>query len=288
MKNIYDEIGLVSKRHYREISRFTNPLKLHFGIDRVWRNFHHKDGTYSVIGNHPPLAEVFFGQQLYMGHPFFRNPRYFCSGYLLPDLLHQADYEETQGRLRDGGDCFHVMICLIKHDQGITEYGFASSRFRPGFESVYLNHHPSIIRFISAFEEDCQDLIQKAVEGRIDIAAVIGAKYHERPEIPDNLLVPKGGFEFLAAMERDPERLRALLSLTGSEKASLRHYLKGSSTQQIGKKLFRSPRTIETHLENAKSKLGVNTRSQLFDILAPYRDFIKGCLRILFRRLTLG
>lgn len=274
MKNIYDEIGLVAKSNYRKITQFTESLKLSLGIDRFWRNFHRMDGSYSVLGNYPPLAEVFFGQNLYMGHPFFRDPKFFSSGYLLPELLHQRDYDETQGKLKDGGDCYHVMIYLVKHPQGITEYGFASSVYRPGFESVYLNSLHLIMRFIEAFDENFKEDIRKADEQRINIAMLIGGKYHEKPQLPKTILAPEDEFLLLTALEGDPDKKSGLLTLTESERVCLRHYLKGSTTKEIGEKLFRSARTIESHLEHAKSKLCVNSRSKLFDVLLPYKDLI--------------
>lgn len=273
-KNIYDEIGEVAKRDYRKISLFTQQLKASLGIDRFWRNFHRMDGSYSVLGNYPPLAEVFFGQNLYMGHPFFRHPRFFSSGYLLPELLNQRDYDETQGKLKDGGDCYHVMIYLVKHPHGMTEYGFASSVYRPGFESIYLNSQHLIMRFIEAFDQNFKYLILEADEKRINVAELIGEKYHEKPDLPKTILAPDEEFHFLAAMELDPDKRRGLLTLTESEKCCLRHYLHGSTTKEVAQKLFRSSRTIEAHLETAKSKLCVNTRSKLFDALSPYRDSI--------------
>ncbi len=273
-KNIYDEIGVVAKRNYQRISNFTQQLKLSLGIDRFWRNFHRMDGSYSVLGNYPPLAEVFFGQNLYMGHPFFRNPRFFSSGYLLPELLNQRDYDETQGRLKDGGDCYHVMIYLVKHPHGVTEYGFASSIYRPGFESIYLNSHQLIMRFIDAFDQNFIDDIREADERRINIAELIGKKYHDKPDLPKTILAPDEEFQFLAALEINPDKKKGLLTLTESERVCLRHYLHGGTTKEIAKKLFRSPRTIETHLEHAKGKLCVNTRSKLFDALISYKDSI--------------
>jgi DNA-binding CsgD family transcriptional regulator len=272
--NIYDLIGIVSKRNYRELSKFTEPLKLSFGIDRFWRNFHRTDGSYSVLGNYPPLAEVFFGQNLYRGHPFFRNPSFFTTGYLLPELLHQRDYDETQGRLKEGGDCFHVMIYLEKNEQGITEYGFASSQYHVGFEATYLNNLKLIMQFTKAFDDNFRNFIQKADEERINMGKLIGNIYLEKPKLPKTILAPDDEYQFLAALEKDPDKRRGLLDLTQSERICLRHYLKGSTTKEIAKTLFRSSRTVEMHLENAKGKLCVNTRSKLFDALIPFRDLM--------------
>lgn len=273
MKNIYDEIGRPSKTNYDKLCKLTEPLKLFFGIDRFWRNSHRKDGSYTVLGNCPPVAETFFGQNLYRGHPYFRNPRFFQSGYALPELLHSQEYEETQGQLRGDGDCHHVLIYIQKQEEGFVEYGFATSKPRLGFEAVYLNHLRAIGKFTEAFEKNAAPLIREADEYRVNISHLIGPKY-QKPQLSGTILVPDQELNFLSAIEGNPERIQGLLSLTHCERACLRHYLSGKTTLEIAKHLYRSPRTIEAHLESAKAKLGVNSRSQLFEILIPFQSVL--------------
>lgn len=272
--NIYDHIGKPSKKYYREICRLTEPLKLFLGVDRFWRNSHGIDGSYSVLGNCPPVAESFFGQKLYIGHPYFRNPRYFQSGYTLPELLNSQEYEETQGRLRKEGDCHHVLIYIQKHEHGFVEYGFAASRLHKGFEMIYLNHLQMISKFITSFEANANKLIRDAEQFAITMPALIGAKYLEKPVLNGTILVPDKELQFLASLEKTPERVQGLKALTKCERLVLREYLSGCSTKVIAQKLFRSPRTIESHLEHIKSKIGVNSRSMLFEILLPFREVL--------------
>lgn len=54
--------------------------------------------------------------------------------------------------------------------------------------------------------------------------------------------------------------------LTMRELECLCLYMKGGSAKSIAKVLSLSPRTIEDHLENTKSKFGVNRRSELLDL----------------------
>ena len=54
--------------------------------------------------------------------------------------------------------------------------------------------------------------------------------------------------------------------LTVRELECLRLYMKGGSAKSIAKVLSLSPRTIEDHLENTKSKFGVNRRSELLEL----------------------
>jgi DNA-binding CsgD family transcriptional regulator len=273
-KNIYDQIGQASRKHSKALKKLTEPLHLFLGVDRFWRNFHRADGFYSVVGNHPPTAEAFFGQQLYLGHPYFRNPLFFKSGYVLPELFNDKDYETTQGKLKKEGECFHVFIVFQKKDKDLLEYGFACSKWSPGFEVRYLNHLHAINRFIDYFEVAASKIIKEAEECGINIARVIGDKYDERPKIAGNIMTPEQELLFLASMDTNPKRAKLILSLSKSERNCLRPYLTGCTTKEIAKAFYRSPRTIETHIESAKQKLGLNTRSELFEFLRSYRDVL--------------
>lgn len=273
-RNIYDEIGTPSKKNYKAICKFTEPLKTYLGIDRFWRNFHGADGTYSLIGNYPPTAEIFFGLNLFNGHPYFRDPIFFRSGYTIPGLLQSQDFEKTQGRLIREGDCHHVFIKIQKLDSGFIEYGFASSKHHLGFEMSYLNHLSAINKFVDYFEESACKIIRESNEYSIDIFRLIGNVYKQNPNIPGNIMVPENELCFLTRVEKDSERATALFSLSKSEKTCLKLYILGNTTKEIGQKLYRSPRTVETHLEVAKQKLGLKNRSALTEFLMPFIDVL--------------
>lgn len=53
--------------------------------------------------------------------------------------------------------------------------------------------------------------------------------------------------------------------LTSKELRTLRYVTLGYTAKQIADKLSRSPRTIETHIENLKIKLGSNNKSELIE-----------------------
>ncbi|MBA3239387.1 MAG: helix-turn-helix domain-containing protein [Parachlamydiaceae bacterium] len=275
MGNIYDFIGHTSKKHYHKLNKLIEPLTRFCGIDRFWRNTHDINGLYSVIGNYPPTAEVFFGQDLYKGHPYFRHPRFFRNGFVIPELFKSREYEETQGKLNDGGDCYHVFICIRTFDNGFIEYGFAKSQFISGFEMNYLNNLQAIKKFIDHFEIAAKTIIEESSKYQINISDIIGNQYDIQPEIAGDTIVPKSEIHFLTSIETDCDRAKAILTLTKREKIALGHYLTGATTKQIAQKLHISPRTFEKHLENAKEKLAVTTRSKLFDILLPYQDLFK-------------
>ncbi len=274
IKNIYDEIGQASIKYYTQINKLLEPLKLYLGVDRMWRNSHKVGGLYSLIGNYPATAEIFFEEKLYIGHPCFRSPIFFQSGYSIPSLLHSQEFEETQGRLTQDGDCFHILLAIVKKGEDFVEYGFATSKFSQGFEQRFLNNLHIISKFIDYFENNASKYILEAEDRSINIASIIGSKYFENPKLTGPTMTPQHEFIFLSSLESDKDRAKALFLLTKSEREALRYLLQGYSMPEIAKKRFRSLRTIETHLENAKAKLGISSRSALFDFLLPYRDLL--------------
>lgn len=274
-KNIFDFVGVPSKRYHAKIKRLLEPLTIFCGIDRFWRNAHTADGAYSLIGNYPPAAEVFFGENLYQGHPYFRNPIFFRSGYTLPDLLHNKSYEDTQGKFREKGDCHHVLLLIQKHDMGFVEYGFATTKSQSGFEMNYLNHLATLKKFATYFDTEADDILrQSRLEYQINIAEIIGSSYHKKPDIACDTILRDKELLFLSTIEKDLELGKAILSLTKNERLTAKLYLSGNTAKEIAKKLYRSPRTVETHLAHIKSKLGITTRSKLFDVLQPYKELI--------------
>lgn len=270
MGNIYDTIGHTSRKHHFKLKKLLEPLTLFCGVDRFWRNVHDIKGSYSLLGNYPATAEVFFEQDLYKGHPYFRHPDFFRSGFVIPGLCKNKEYETTQGKF---DDCLQILLFIRKHTKGFIEYGFATSTFRPGFEMTYLNHLNVFKKFIDYFDAEGEKIIQESLDHQINISEIIGKQYYVRPEITGDTIVPQNELQFLTAIETNPERAKSIFTLTKSERVAIGRYLAGGTVKQIAQKLHVSPRTLEKHLENAKGKLGVSTRSELFEALIPYQEF---------------
>lgn len=57
------------------------------------------------------------------------------------------------------------------------------------------------------------------------------------------------------------------VTLTKKESECIYEYLKGRTSKEIGLRLDISHKTFEKHIENIKFKLGLNTKSQLFDFI---------------------
>lgn len=73
------------------------------------------------------------------------------------------------------------------------------------------------------------------------------------------------------------------LGLTKKEFESFFYLLKGKSTAEIASILCRSARTVETHVESIKNKLGLTKKSELFDFA-----YAHGLINIIPHTLVVG
>jgi DNA-binding CsgD family transcriptional regulator len=70
----------------------------------------------------------------------------------------------------------------------------------------------------------------------------------------------------VAGVPREPD---ALAELTPQQRQIVRLASRGLTDREIGDRLFLSPRTVGSHLYRSYPKLGVASRHQLRDVIAP-------------------
>jgi len=267
-------ISYISRKYHHKLNKLSEPINCLLGTDLFLQFSLDSDGNWSTLDNAPDNLEFFWGEKLYEGHPYFRSPDFFQSGYMLPELAGHSGYKKTQGKMGDLGRVCQLLLIIRKTMNGIVGYGFATRRTRPGLENVYMNNMGIIDRFLDYFEESAIKMLQESEERKINLPDLLGGQFYEDPNIGIDNLTKNDAFRLLASIDPKPERARALLSLTPAEKRCLSEYLTGKSAKDIAREIHRSKRTVEVHLDNAKQKCGVNNRTQLFEFLSPVRDYL--------------
>jgi len=87
-----------------------------------------------------------------------------------------------------------------------------------------------------------------------------------------SLLDPAVTLRVLERIRSGVEEPSELKSLTEQERRILEYVAEGLTNREIAARLFLSPRTVDFHLRNVFSKLGVKSRTELARLIPPAPD----------------
>ena len=126
----------------------------------------------------------------------------------------------------------------------------------------YLRYYESIKKFIFYFQSNAAILINKAEKTPIDTHSSEESKL-------DNILSEIDKFEQQIKITQLNLNLNgSIIKLTMTETKYLKELALGLSSKGIAKKLNVSTRTVETHIDNLKLKLGVYSKSLIISKLS--------------------
>ena len=158
-------------------------------------------------------------------------------------------------------------IQILEKSENYYELFIFVSKYSNNITSFCINHFEILERFILYFREQGAGLIQAHERNKIIVP-------HHDPEYKKFL---QQAAKNIYANENDLKSVYNELKLkkypiihndkkiylTPKEVHCIKHLAAGNSWKEIGNILQVSSRTVETHLENAKNKLGVYSKPQL-------------------------
>ncbi len=121
----------------------------------------------------------------------------------------------------------------------------------PSIEA-YLNQLEEMRNFVKGFKKTCKDWLHEAELHRLEIPPSLQDDNHER------MFWPK---RHIAILYKNMQREISL-----REYECLHLLMNGLTLKEIASELTLSPRTVETHLENCKTKFDCRDRSNLRDL----------------------
>lgn len=167
---------------------------------------------------------------------------------------------------------FHGVSIYFRQDEIIEAWHFATTADNEGINSFYTNNLSYLERFIAYFQDKAYDLISPQ-EKNWAIFTDGRSLSLETPE-KEKMLTEASLDHFLEAirMQRFPFELdNTRVFLTPSEFECFGALAEGLTLKAIAQRKNISPRTVESHIQNVKTKLDLHSKTSL---ITEYRKSI--------------
>lgn len=237
-----------------EIDEITDVLAIHFGITYFGYIKLFKDRTHFMLCNNPNWIEHFY--QNYFEHGVFHKTiDAYTSGFTL-----WSTYEDqtTFTASREYFDLAHGITLIEKQKDFCEFFTFGTTSNNEKIINFYLNNLDLLKRFSLFFKERGNLIINKANKDRLILPNCLKAQKNEDKEVIPTIISEKIREEFIAFTTLKPS-----CSLTKKESLCLYYLSQGKSLKEVARQLNISPRTVESHLNNLKLKLGARNKTEL-------------------------
>lgn len=270
MKHTFDDIfNSYTSKYNRQISRFCEPLKLAYGINYFAYYMINQEGFYSTFGSRMDWMEYFFDQKLYlqcglfMRHPdAYPNCSFICNDQQFVD----DPFEQVQNQAKERFGMQYTLLILRKENDRIEGFAFGTPPQNCQVDYSLINELPVLKIFIARFCEEFKTMMQDILYQGVQIGHLIGRHFYEKIKL------------FPSDIDQKRQQLLTQLgvelpsNLSKRELQIIPFYIKGLSANQIAKKLYLSPRTIEHYIENLKVKLNCFNKSELINKLSYFHE----------------
>ena len=247
-----------------DIKSICKPLEQHFGLTSFVYLKYYYDGTEINLSNQPEWVEHYYTDEaLTRQNTFAQHPDNYQSGFVLWSQL-QGHQEILQRARQFGID--HGVTIIKKVADGLEVCFFGTTSDRPEIVNHYLNNLDLLERFIIYFKEQARVIINKVNQQRI---TTFTDKFSQIKIVESDLYAIKPMLareQFIAATELKQHHLEDEFQgivLSAREIEVVNHLLKGMTSEEIGKTIHLSVRTIEDYLSRLRTKFSASSKSQL-------------------------
>src|SRR3990167_8890082 len=259
-----------SKRRYQEkISGLCKPLRDKLGIE----HFHHttitKDHRYHSLDNNPTVVTSYFNNQIYRHDPFVNRSDYSnIPKICMPLFIMNEEKEATEAqfiRWLKETKLNHPLFIKKDTARGYEVSCFYNCGSNQRIVHSYLNNLPALFNFIAYFKEETIALSEEMRDHSLNLSEMIGEAYFNESNIfIDNKIVfDTKNQSFIHEIKIDLTN-----KLTKREKECITFYIQNQTAKNISSILGISARTVEKHIDNARQKLGCQSKLELFKKIA--------------------
>lgn len=229
-----------------DVAAIIRPLEK-LGITYFNYSRHDRDGGRIYLDSNQSIQESYIANKYYLEGDTEGEPVQYKAGVVHWDTLSNQPLIDKLVRARnvDHG------IYLIKPAENYCEFfGFATQKGNPEIINTYLSKCDLLESFSLYFKEQADYLIK-----RVDAQKLILPFRRDCINLSSNHDFETLVIDFKSSLQT--------IKLTTRQLEIVHELLKGGSCKTIAKKLKLSCRTVETHINNLKSRLSCNNKSEL-------------------------
>lgn len=237
------------------IQQLCTPLKRHFKVANLSYIKIFPDLSRIHLDTNPAWTKFFYQNVQRYYNEYLTEGQHWHSGFSHLFFLEDACINDALEH--DVGDG----IVISNHVQGRTELVFIThnwSEYQDSQVDKLMRNIDALQTFIEYFRSEAAELIQKASLSPIVLPFIKAES--SRGTLSENDILRKRFFEEL-------DKLVGKSTLTKREEECIYYTSVDMSAKQIADKLNISARTVENHINNAKSKFGFRKKSSLVKLL---------------------
>jgi DNA-binding CsgD family transcriptional regulator len=248
-----------------KLTRFCQPLVDMLDVSQFYHYVMTRQGHIAAVGLHTELQEYLVSSSEWHDFtPYVYHNMDNLNGVVFTQALPNDDWKRNYDYAAQKFDVHLSLQVSQKTAFGIEGFGFGLKTANPSQHLAFLNHLPLLRIFISEYKKTLNTNLLH--EHLVDAASLTG---------PDFFDASKAGTMGFKNVLLGKMMVKSVNPLSPRESEIADLLLQGYSAFQIGEILFRSNRTIESHIERIKDKLDCSRRSDLIQKLGELKSM--GC-----------
>ena len=251
----------VSWQSSSDVKQICQPLFEYCNLNYFDYARSYPDGSAIILISDQVWFENFFRKQYFLGPTILNVGIHLWSSYMPKMEFDLKNFNHN-----------YALTVVKEEKEYIEQYDFAAPVDNNGAINFYLNNMELLERFMLYFKEKADELIKLSEAGRIVLPPkMIGIK-KEADFNKEGFLksLQANELNFLFNKNQEVKLTQCFapflvdkLFFSPRETDCIKHLLLGKTAREIGDTLFVSRRTVETHMENIKNKLGCNKKSEV-------------------------
>lgn len=244
----------------KEVNEIAKPLFERSGISftdfaRIYNN-----GSWIFLTSNEKLTRFFFDDGfVFLPHVEIKKQKSFLF------LSSVNAFERSIKSARENFQVDHILAHINRQPNYVDVFWFGADTAKTQIMDFYLNNVDLLDNYTNYFKLKAHKLISAAEKSKIILPHSLQDEYQEafaRAKIHQDISNHKSYFiEQLQIAGLD-------VSFTPREIDCIHLLLKGLTAKGIAKRLNLSPRTVESYIENIKTKTQCHSKEQLLDMLA--------------------